>query len=109
MQRYVAPLLAQGADTLVLGCTHYPFVLPLIELAATGKAVTCVDTGAAVARQLHRLLQQQDLLRKPPQHASPVTAYTTGSRTALASAFHTLLALKPSVEQLASERFATEP
>jgi glutamate racemase len=109
VQRYVAPLLDQGADTLVLGCTHYPFVLPLIELAAAGKKVHYIDTGAAVARQLQRLLQQHDLLCKPPPHWRPVSSYTTGSRSALANAFHTLLALNPTVEQLASERFATEP
>jgi glutamate racemase len=58
---YVAPLLAKGADTLVLGCTHYPFVRSLIELEA-GPAVSIIDTGAAVARQLQRRLEEQGLL-----------------------------------------------
>ncbi len=50
----VAPLIAAGADTLVLGCTHYPFLRPLIEEAAP--QATIVETGPAVARELHRRL-----------------------------------------------------
>lgn len=58
VQRYSAPLLEAGADTLILGCTHYPFLSPLIaELA--GPAVTLVDTGEAVARQLLRRVQEE--------------------------------------------------
>ena len=54
---YVEPLLARGADTLVLGCTHYPFLRGLIEQAA-GPGITLIETGEAVARQLQRRLQQ---------------------------------------------------
>jgi glutamate racemase len=50
VQRYTAPLLAQGADTLVLGCTHYPFLRPLIA-DVVGPDVALIDTGGAVARQ----------------------------------------------------------
>lgn len=53
--RYLAPLLASGADTLVLGCTHYLFVEPVIrDLAGTG--VTLVESSQAVARELRRRL-----------------------------------------------------
>jgi glutamate racemase len=58
---HVEPLLAHGADTLVLGCTHYPFLRSLIEQAA-GPGVTLVDTGAAVARHLRRRLEEAGLL-----------------------------------------------
>jgi len=51
--RYIKPLLDEGADTLVLGCTHYPFLSPLIEDLTDGKVVI-IDTGAAVARQVKR-------------------------------------------------------
>ncbi len=50
------PMLAAGVDTIVLGCTHYPFVLPAIERIA-GAAVTIIDPAPAVARQTRRLLQ----------------------------------------------------
>jgi glutamate racemase len=102
---YVAPLIAQGADTLVLGCTHYPFVQPLIEQAAmrVGKsAVTIVDTGEAVARQLLRLLEQHGL-RNLARDAATLEAFTTGSRTTLATAFATLLKLDLPITRIGVE------
>ena len=56
--RYTAPLLARGADTLILGCTHYPFLAPLIAEVA-GADIALVDTGAAVARQLRNRIQAE--------------------------------------------------
>jgi glutamate racemase len=55
IREYVEPLLDRGADTLVLGCTHYPFLREAIQ-AVAGAEVTVLDTGAAVARQLERVL-----------------------------------------------------
>ncbi len=101
VQRYVAPLVAQQADTLVLGCTHYPFVEHLVRDAA-GKAVTLVDTGEPVARQLQRLLSQAGLLSPHTGHAGALSAYTTGSRNALQTAFRRLLDLSPPVEEVAT-------
>ncbi len=61
LEQYLLPLLERGADTIVLGCTHYPFLAPLIwEIAGSGVAV--IDSAAAVARQLHRRLEVGDLL-----------------------------------------------
>ena len=58
VERYTAPLLEAGADTLILGCTHYPFLSPLIA-EITGSGITLVDTGAAVARQLQRRVREE--------------------------------------------------
>lgn len=58
VQRYTAPLLQQGADTLILGCTHYPFLAPLIR-EVVGEKIALVDTGAAVARELQRRVQTE--------------------------------------------------
>lgn len=57
---HIEPLLAEGADVIVLGCTHYPFLRPLIE-AAAGPAVQVIDTGDAVVRQLSRALEARGL------------------------------------------------
>ncbi len=58
---YLAPLLGRGADAIVLGCTHYPHLSPMIaELAGSGVAV--LDSGAAVARQVRRRLETAGLL-----------------------------------------------
>lgn len=97
---YVAPLVEQQADTLVLGCTHYPFVEHLVRDAA-GPDVRIVDTGEPVARQLERLLRQHGLLRQSPVKGG-LSAYTTGSRSSLANAFSKLLQLDPPVEEVAA-------
>jgi glutamate racemase len=96
VERYVAPLVAQGADTLVLGCTHYPFVEQLIREVA-GPEVSIVDTGEPVARQLQRLLEQRNLLRQVPA-ADKLLAHTTGSSSTLSLAFSKLLRLDASVQ-----------
>lgn len=53
---YLQPLLEQNADTLVLGCTHYPFLIPVIQ-RLVGPNVAILDPGPAVARQLRRRLE----------------------------------------------------
>ncbi len=62
LKQYVQPLLDAKADTIVLGCTHYPFVRTLIE-ELVGKDVVLIDTGAAVAKHLKNRLQENQLLR----------------------------------------------
>jgi glutamate racemase len=57
---YLDPLLARGVDTIVLGCTHYPFLRPLVQKMVRS-GVTVIDSGAAVARQVERLLQSGKL------------------------------------------------
>lgn len=54
VQRFCAPLRQAGVDTVVLGCTHYPFVAPWIA-EAMGPGVQLIDTSDAVARQTVRL------------------------------------------------------
>jgi glutamate racemase len=102
LKRYITPLLEQGADTLVLGCTHYPLVRASIEhviAEATDARVTLVDTGDAVARQLARLLTQASSLRDEPGTAT-LEAFTSASVTALATAFSNLVGLTPQVSQV---------
>ena len=101
VRHYVLPLLEQGADTLVLGCTHYPFVRPLIEEVIAHVAhrpTTLVDTGEAVARQLVRLLP--DSLQHGSEPTGKLEAVTTGSATSLATAFSQLLGQQPVITQL---------
>jgi glutamate racemase len=82
---YVAPLLAQGADTLVLGCTHYPVLRPLIAEIA-GPNVNLIDTGEAVARRVAEVMAIPSNLPVSPRaelsavtnmRASGLTLYTT--------------------------------
>lgn len=105
VQRYVAPLIARGADTLVLGCTHYPFVQALIEASvrqATSQPIAIIDTGEPVARQLARLLCEHDLLTANAELGT-LQAFTTGSETALRAAFSTLLKLHPPISCITAQ------
>jgi glutamate racemase len=61
LEKFVFPLLEKGADTLVLGCTHYPFLAPLIR-AMAGIDVAIIDPGEAIARELRRRLETVGLL-----------------------------------------------
>lgn len=97
--RYLSPLLEAKADTIVLGCTHYPFVRPMIERileqayrqGVCGK-INLIDTGDAVARHLRTRLAQANMLapqRHVSQHAlhdSPQLEFWTNSSRADAEA-----------------------
>lgn len=76
LRTYLSPLLAAGADTLVLGCTHYPFLLPAIVQIA-GPQVEVIDPSPAVARQTGRVLAARGLENTPGRQAS-YTFCTTG-------------------------------
>jgi glutamate racemase len=65
LEGYVGPLLGAGADTIILGCTHYPFLKPLLRQMIPDD-ISLIDTGAAVARQLQRLLADRQLLAEGP-------------------------------------------
>lgn len=100
VRRYVEPLIELGADTLVLGCTHYPFVQPLIEEAIsrmTSKPIAIVDTGEPVARQLVRLLGEH---RQNTDRPGTVSGFTTASASGLRNAFARLLGLEVPVVEM---------
>ncbi len=61
VRRYLEPLFAQGAGVIVLGCTHYPLLAPVIARVAeelAGHAVPIVDSALATARDVTRLMQE---------------------------------------------------
>ncbi len=103
LKRYILPLLDQGVDTLVLGCTHYPLVQAAIETiiaAATARAIVLVDTGDAVARQLGRLLVAGGKEHAESGSTALLDGYTTASATALTVAFSSLLGLAVEVQEV---------
>lgn len=77
------PMLEKGIDTVVLGCTHYPFVIPLIE-QIVGPQVRVIDPAPAIARQVRRLLEAQGLLALGAS-PGPVRFLTTGDPSQLQS------------------------
>ena len=60
LDRFLAPIRSGGADTIVLGCTHYPFVIEAIRHLAPG--VNVIDPAPAIARQVDRVLREHGWL-----------------------------------------------
>ena len=83
------PMLQKDIDTVVLGCTHYPFVIPLIQ-QIVGKGVRVIDPAPAVAKQTGRLLEAQGM-RDSSDVRGDLKFYTSGDPEALKSLLLKLL------------------
>jgi glutamate racemase len=100
LRHCLEPMLAAGVDTLVLGCTHYPFVMPLIQQIA-GPEVLVIDPAPAVARQTGRVLEKLDLCkeedltqrREDARDAERVRGYTSGDAGVLVAQVGSLLGM----------------
>lgn len=99
VEQYTAPLLRAGVDTLVLGCTHFVFLRPLIE-AVVGPEVTVIDTGAAVARQV-RLVA--GCLEATGDRAGGVEFWTSGDAERLAAPLNALWGGRVALNSLPGE------
>ncbi len=93
VEKYVLPLLERGADTLVLGCTHYPVLRSLIA-AVAGPNVTLIDTGAAVARRAADLFGVHPCESKDVLETS-LTLFTTGDVSAFGCGARAILGDTP--------------
>jgi len=96
LEEAVLPMLDAGADTLVMGCTHYPFVIPLIEKIAAGRA-RVIDPSPAVARQTARVLAERSLLNPSPEPGS-LRFITSSEPAAFEYALSRLLGLNAQAE-----------
>lgn len=92
------PLVGQ-VDTLVLGCTHYPLLRPIIQ-NVMGKEVTLIDSGAECVRDISVLLNYFEINRSREQVASQHRFYTTASPLAFKEIAERLLAESIDVEQV---------
>lgn len=94
----LGPMLERNIDTVVLGCTHYPFVIPLIERIC-GDSVRVIDPAPAAARQAERLLEAGGT-RNPSARRGRVQFYTSGDAAAVESLLPKLLGESGKVERL---------
>jgi len=94
LEAALRPMLARGMDTVVMGCTHYPFVIPLIEQIA-GPGVRVIDPAPAVARQVERVLAARGLAGTPP---AVLRCLTSGSLPPFRAMLARLLGEAGSVE-----------
>ena len=61
LQKYLTPMVKENIDYLVLGCTHYPYLIPQLKKILPN-TVTIIDSGSAVAKQTEKVLQENLLL-----------------------------------------------
>lgn len=83
------PMLSAGIDTVVMGCTHYPFVIPLIE-DITGPGVRVIDPAPAIARQTMCLLEEFQLLNEESSRGA-IHLLTSGDTQVLEGVLPALL------------------
>lgn len=98
VERFVRPLLQRGADTLVLGCTHYPFLRGVIESIAGGN-VAVIDPAVSVAREVRRRLDTAGLLASPGKSGTE-EFWSSGERARVASVMSQLWAQPVRVNEL---------
>jgi len=92
------PLLEAGVDELVLGCTHYPFLRPLME-RVVGPDVEIIDPAPAVARQVRRVLEQRGFLPSGKSSSRHVF-YTTGDPARFARMLEHLVGVRGDVRSI---------
>ena len=83
LEKYLTPMLNNNIDCLVLGCTHYHFLTPILKQLLP-KNVTIIDSGKAIARQTKIVLEKSKLLNKNESKAEQVF-YTNGSRKVMSN------------------------
>jgi glutamate racemase len=89
LEAALLPMVEKNIDTVVLGCTHYPFVIPLIQ-QIVGKKVRVIDPAPAIAKQTERLLGARGMRNKSASRG-PISFYTSGNPEALKSLLPLLL------------------
>jgi len=89
LENALRPMLEKNIDTVVLGCTHYPFVIPLIQ-QIVGDNVRVIDPAPAVAKQTGRLLEARGMRTQSVSNGK-IKFYTSGDPNVLRSLLPMLL------------------
>ncbi len=92
------PMIEEGIDNIVLGCTHYPFVIPQIRSIA-GPDVGILDPAPAVARQVQRILEAKNLLSEIDCETC-AEYLTSGNPLRFAEQIHTLIGSRTEVRKV---------
>ena len=96
LSKYITPMIAKGADYIVLGCTHYPFLSDQIREIA-GEGVTLVDPAPAVAKHTYEIMEERGLIQEGTLNQEEQTRFfSTGSESNLKRVARTIL---PSIEE----------
>lgn len=84
LNKYLQPMLLKNIDQLVLGCTHYPFLIPQIK-KIVGEKVNILDSGEAIARQTKVILEQKHLINN--SHTKVSRKFYSNGNTAVLQYF----------------------
>ncbi|MFN2262635.1 MAG: glutamate racemase [Anaerolineales bacterium] len=98
LEQALKPMMEEGIDTVVLGCTHFPFVIPAIE-TIVGPGVRVIDPSPAIARQVQRLLDEGGL-RNPDSSPGQINYLTTGDSKRLENLLPQLVGQAADVQEL---------
>jgi glutamate racemase len=100
LESALLPMLEKDIDTVVLGCTHYPFVIPLIQqIVGDAKGVRVIDPAPAIAKQTGRLLDAKQMRNQSGKKAD-IRVYTSGDPDALKSLLPILLGESGNVQKV---------
>jgi glutamate racemase len=98
LEQALLPMLEKNIDTVVLGCTHYPFVIPLIQ-QIVGTKVRVIDPAPAVAKQVRRVFEARGM-RNGSGSGGDLKFYTSGNPDELKSMLSELLEGSGKVERV---------
>jgi glutamate racemase len=98
VKRTLQPLLAKGVDVIVLGCTHFPALRPVIERQA-GKKVQIIDSGAAIARRTYAVLGSEDALHPDTPTGGNLEIWCSGEPEAFSKVASKLLGYPVEAQQ----------
>ena len=98
LENSLRPMLDQNIDTVVLGCTHYPFVIPLIQ-QIVGDKVRVIDPAPAIAKQVRRLLDARGM-RSTSRSNGEIKFYTSGEPERFRSVLQVLLGVNNEVRMV---------
>ncbi|AUC86229.1 glutamate racemase [Polaribacter sp. ALD11] len=82
LSSYLKPMIANNIDSLVLGCTHYPYLIPQIR-KIVGSKIQIIDSGEAVAKQTKAVLSKNNLLNIDKEHEAKHQLYINKNKAAL--------------------------
>ncbi len=91
LQQALLPMIDKGADTIVLGCTHFPFVVPMIK-SIVGPDVTVIDPSPAIAKRVSFLLGELNLVKRYSSN-SEIIFSTTGKPERFKRIIHSLIGI----------------
>ena len=93
IEHYVQPMIEEGIDYLVLGCTHYPFLKPYLKNILPS-AVEVLDSGEAIAKRVHQLLNLSEILTSLSDKKKSSHKFYTNKSALIMQEFMDLVSIK---------------